>query len=1086
MKYALFLLILSLMICAAASEASAVSPLPDQPLLEAPVQWQLNMRAPQVKTEIAALVIQGKRRSERIYIPDMDILITKDGKRLIPLLRFLRIVEARGELTNDMVVFKVEGGQLTPLDLLNKTLQVDDKKVPIDIEVGTSDITNTTEIYVSEEVLKQAFGFDFTWDPERVEYTITTDRELEIFKRRRLKVTPVSLADIQKMSESLPETEPPARPRTRKPLISFFQTESRTDIRKQWPENVNSYLLNELPALNIWGHLFKGDYKIRFRRDLWYPATNLSMLSGWIDRAVWTSKNDSFAVNVGDTNIGLSDLVGPVVNLFGATFKWLPNAAAGREQKDRFFKMTRPSFLPDEKFEGYALLGSDVELHINNRLVESKKPEEFDGAPIGYGYYRFNGIGLFTNSLNDVKIVTKRPDGVIEESRREVLPVDQLLPAGQFACMGALGTRKKDLNQETTLQGNFLGAQALYGATKNLTLGLTAATQDAFSDLMDESSNEYYTSPRLLHLAHEARYRLFNNLFGKYNVAVSRDPGNYRNAFASTASIEYHLKRAKIDAQVFSYDPGYSNGVTSVSDRRGFGLSGNWQVFKNVFLKSAIMHIFNNLNDVLEYTKREDLMTVTAEIGGLVPRSTLRLQAGRLDRLGGDFDTVKGNIYSAELQSSIMDNLETDIYYSFGDRIDGLSTNDLSYGLSVPSMDSFYSYNTRIKASYRIGPSFSISSAYYKSNTQDRIEFSPSFSIGGKHPCRLRFDVGRDLTASKNYLKNNVEFSLDKNGDNRIGLRIGFDETGPRLDVGFYVTIKNMFAFKDGRIDNLAGIRMYPERGGIQGTVYMDLNCNGHRDPGEPGVPNIAILLDDRQCTQTDRDGDFYILRKEDRDLVTVSLDINSLSAIYTPTQGLQRAYWEEGSFTPVNLGVCVLGAVSGTLKVMDKGKFSRNLSGTRVVIMQKGSDMVIKDSVTAYDGSFYIGQVKPGSYIVKIDKDTLPPEYETRVDSARDVIFFQSEKPVEIENSDIYLDLNLKKIEDMKKQAEEAAKQKEAEANKVRTLSGQHKLTAESVSASQEVIADNILGVLQYMSGKLLLPKNSLMGGTQSVNLTI
>ena len=1082
MKYLPHIFIASFILCAAVSTASANPPLAGQAKDASPAsvlqsreisaaQWNLNVRAPLIETELAAFVLQGKRKTDKICISDMDILVKKDGKRLIPLLRFLRLIEATGELSNDMIIFKVEGGQLTPLDILNKTLQVDDKKVPIDIEIGVSDITNAAEIYVSEEVLKEAFGFDFVWDPERVEYTITTDKELEIFKRRRLKIAPVSLADIKKMSESLPETEPPARPKAEKPLLSFFQTESRSNIKRQWPESATPYYIDELPSLNAWGSIFNGDYKARLCRNIVYPDLDISKISGWIDKFVWTSKNDNFAVNVGDGNMGLSDLVGPAVNLLGVTFKWLPVIGNKGKFKDRFFKMSRPSFLPDEKFEGYAPLDSTVELYINNRLIQSKKVEEFDGAPVGYGYYRFDGVGLMIDSVNEIKFVIKRPDGTIEESRREILNVDQLLPAGQLACMGGTGTKKSYIDNETKIEGNFSGLQALYGFSKDLTLGFTAAIQDKFSMIKDEFSGEYYSAPKSYHVAQEARYRLFNKLFCKYNVAASYDPFNDKQAFASTADLEYHLKKGKLDAQLFSFDPGYSNGVICVDDRRGYSLSGTWQVFEKLFLRSVLLHIFNNIYNALEETKKEDLMIATAEIRDVIPRSILEIQAGYMNRLGGVFDTIKGNLYSLELQSSITDNLNTEIYYSFGDNINQLSIDDLSYGLSLPDLSSFHSYSKKIKANYRITPSLSISPAYYESNAQKGLEFSATYDHKGEHRWSSRLELGTDLNTLQYYARENLEFELDKKGDNRIGLRAGINQSGERYDAGFYVTMKNMFALKEGRIDDISALRIYPERGGIQGFVYLDLNCNGHRDKGEPGVPGIAILVDDRQCTESDKHGDFYILRKEEKEMMTISLDMNSLPAIYTPTQGVQKAYTEESSFTPVNLGVCVLAAASGEVKGMDNGSFVKNISGVSVLLVEEGREsVIIKDSITAYDGSFYFGQIKPGNYMLKIDPDTIPANCQIRDNDLFRISVTSSAKPVELENCNLYLDF--KKAEEVSEEAATGAKESKPAAAQAGPIQDRRSLIGEIILLEKNLIKkENVLDFMKSVYSNFSLP---------------
>ncbi len=46
--------------------------------------------------------------------------------------------------------------------------------------------------------------------------------------------------------------------------------------------------------------------------------------------------------------------------------------------------------------------------------------------------------------------------------------------------------------------------------------------------------------------------------------------------------------------------------------------------------------------------------------------------------------------------------------------------------------------------------------------------------------------------------------------------------------------------------------------GDILGTKYRDINCNGERDPGEPGVPGFQIISTHGDTTFTDRFGNYY------------------------------------------------------------------------------------------------------------------------------------------------------------------------------------------------------------------------------------
>ncbi|MEO8346967.1 MAG: hypothetical protein ABI607_14850 [Betaproteobacteria bacterium] len=45
--------------------------------------------------------------------------------------------------------------------------------------------------------------------------------------------------------------------------------------------------------------------------------------------------------------------------------------------------------------------------------------------------------------------------------------------------------------------------------------------------------------------------------------------------------------------------------------------------------------------------------------------------------------------------------------------------------------------------------------------------------------------------------------------------------------------------------------------GTIAGTLFLDLNDNGQRDAGEPGAPNVTVLLNGRYQTRTDESGRF-------------------------------------------------------------------------------------------------------------------------------------------------------------------------------------------------------------------------------------
>jgi hypothetical protein len=52
-------------------------------------------------------------------------------------------------------------------------------------------------------------------------------------------------------------------------------------------------------------------------------------------------------------------------------------------------------------------------------------------------------------------------------------------------------------------------------------------------------------------------------------------------------------------------------------------------------------------------------------------------------------------------------------------------------------------------------------------------------------------------------------------------------------------------------------------------------------------------------------------------------------------------------------------------------------VSGVRVYLSNPQSGLLVADSVTGGDGGYYLGDVKPGRYVLRVDPKTLPKQYE-------------------------------------------------------------------------------------------------------------
>jgi len=55
--------------------------------------------------------------------------------------------------------------------------------------------------------------------------------------------------------------------------------------------------------------------------NIYSPIPSYITFTRWIDEGVWNSRSERLAMQVGDTNIGFSDLVAPGVNLLAPALK---------------------------------------------------------------------------------------------------------------------------------------------------------------------------------------------------------------------------------------------------------------------------------------------------------------------------------------------------------------------------------------------------------------------------------------------------------------------------------------------------------------------------------------------------------------------------------------------------------------------------------------------------------------------------------------------------------------------------------------------------------------------------------------------
>jgi hypothetical protein len=201
----------------------------------------------------------------------------------------------------------------------------------------------------------------------------------------------------------------------------------------------------------------------------------------------------------------------------------------------------------------------------------------------------------------------------------------------------------------------------------------------------------------------------------------------------------------------------------------------------------------------------------------------------------------------------------------------------------------------------------------------------------------------------------------------------------------------------DRRTDRL-GVAPGPslERSGLSGRVFMDLNANGVRDAGEPGVANARVLIGSLSA-RTDSTGAYHVWDLVPFEPVMVSLDSVSLeSPLLVPLFARTSIVPGPNRFRSLDIPVVEAGVIEGRVVRNGAGvggvtlRLTDRRSGTRRAL------------VTFNDGAFYLMGVKPGDYELTVEE----PVLDALAVDAEPVRFSLAPTPNGIGNSDLVVRL--------------------------------------------------------------------------------
>ncbi len=946
------------------------------------------------ETVICGLSLEGKNKSDRIIVDDLDILWLGDGLRYLPLLRLCEkfgLEHTSGD-SNEIFVVTPSSDTLR-IEWRKKLIENADGEHTVDFQTGYSDFTDRWELWVPESVILQLLGLDLHWDPNRFAYVGVTDFDVPRFEqmraeRKKHRKTPISTRPLQENQIQIPELFPPAIPRAfRDPSIGII----RPGLRFSGTTAGNLMVYRSLES---WGRLLSGEYSLRLRQSEleWKSYTRL-------DEAYWYGSRNNVNMNLGDVVFGLHDLILPAASMTGLEF----DGILGNEFRSRTSRSSRTGrldFGQRQDFQGFAKRGSTVRLYQNDRLVDEQTVIETQEAPIGEGKYLFRGVNLTRGVRNDIRIEIIEPDSTIREQHREIIGSDQLLRAGQVAFMGGAGTRRLPDERFWFTQGEVVAGRVAVGLLPSMTFGPMAAYQRnyVYTVPLNEAA-EWSQSSRMhvpresFHSGAEWSWRLLDRNLVSIAGALSKADDDSTHRYAGRASLVSTFGSLQLQPQAFLYQPDYFNGIHGwLEDRQGYAVSTLWNVAKQSRITVSAGHVENNVNHDRDTTEILNWQRIAIVLPRLWKSSEWQVSTDHLSPVHDG----EHYIWNIEGRTDLPWEFRLQGFSTWGSDFNKISGRKLMSDLGISDMPRSSRSGWEVNLSHRIFGGSNIALIHSQLSYRKRSYVDHIFHSRSKRSFQWRLQGGYDWDPQTAFGESQISYRLDRSGTGSIGLLARYYRDN--WIFGLSLSLQPTITLLGGTPHLLTGSRLDPRSGGLNGNVFMDRNGNGLREAGEPGVGNIEIITDSGQRLRTSRDGSFSVPPRGTDHEMYVSLNPGTIPAFYDAVNGAQWAQVKEGALTEVNLSLALLNSVSGFVYGPNPVDTTTTIGLRGIVVTARNqTNKNVCKSVTAADGSYYLGELKSGTYQIGLDPRTLPPGY--RTEELQQIISLESiDNPLDIE----------------------------------------------------------------------------------------
>jgi hypothetical protein len=159
-------------------------------------------------------------------------------------------------------------------------------------------------------------------------------------------------------------------------------------------------------------------------------------------------------------------------------------------------------------------------------------------------------------------------------------------------------------------------------------------------------------------------------------------------------------------------------------------------------------------------------------------------------------------------------------------------------------------------------------------------------------------------------------------------------------------------------------------RAGVAGRVFFDRNQNGRRDPDEPAVPGVRVIVGS-QAAVSDSAGDFRVwdlMPFEPVDVLVDSLSIDS--PLLVPAFATATIVPNPNRFRSLDVPIVAAGVIEGRVWRVIAG--TREPMGVMLLVLTDRRTGSRRRFVSFADGTFYLMGVKSGEYELVVDDASL------------------------------------------------------------------------------------------------------------------